>query len=549
MATAIVDELARNGVRFLVLSPGSRSAALAIAATAHPMIETRVVLDERSAGFHALGRAKVTGEPAAVLCTSGSAVGHYTPAVVEADMSKTPVIVLSADRPSRLLGIAANQTIEQNDFFGPRVRQSSSIEAPDDGEDLNSFWRSTTSLVVQEAKGANGNPGPVHLNISFEEPTVPVTHDGRSSGTEYPDTIDGRQDGRTWIESSESVPPYDSLSIDGGLVLVVAGDGEYNRRALLSEASRLGWPVLATAESGLRGERVVSRYHHILVEKIPPGLMPDAAVVVGRVGPSQRLEGFVSAVPFEFRLDRWGRHINPSLSATAVLQVDPVSALRTVDVGSPDDWAERWYSADRAVEAAFDDLSELNGSSIAMALNHMTWETLVVASSLPIRDVDAHLHRSGRVIANRGASGIDGFVSTALGVASAASKVLAVSGDLSLLHDNNGFIVDVIDDLVVVAVDNNGGGLFDQLPQKKHAPEYERLFVSPHDRDLRDVARLHRLGYSEVGSVDELIEVANAALDVGGRTLVHAQVDRLEDAFSRAKLDTRAAALFESVDS
>ena len=200
MASAIMDELFRGGVGLVVISPGSRSAALAIAAAEHPNLETRVVLDERSAAFHALGRAKSSGMPAAIVSTSGTAPTNYFPAAVEADMSLTPLIVLSADRPEELRGVGANQTIDQIRLFGDRVRFFADIEAPDSDFDGNNTWRSTVSKAVAMSLGQGDRPGPVHLNIAFREPTVPVVDDGRSRALEYPFTTEGRPGNLPWID-------------------------------------------------------------------------------------------------------------------------------------------------------------------------------------------------------------------------------------------------------------------------------------------------------------------------------------------------------------
>ncbi|MEA1904057.1 MAG: 2-succinyl-5-enolpyruvyl-6-hydroxy-3-cyclohexene-1-carboxylic-acid synthase [Actinomycetota bacterium] len=545
LASVIIDELARNGVGLVVLSPGSRSAALAIAAVGHPGIETRVVIDERSAAFHALGRAKASGEPAALICTSGSAPAHYFPGVVEADMSSTPLVVISADRPVEMHGIGSNQTIDQTEFYGKKVRGFAHIEAPEPGEDLNDRWRSTVARLVQASKGVEGSPGPVQLNVAFREPTVPVGDDGRSTADRYPFGVEGRPGGGAWSVARSSPVPIEPLDMDGtNRAVVIAGDGYYDGPGLVREATRLGWPVLATVVSGLRGHDVVARYQHILAGGVPSHLQPSAAIVVGSIGPGDRLERLASGAARELRLDRWGRNLDPSHTADAVLHTDPVLSLEGVTGGAGTVWRESWLEADSAVTAVLDPGDHLSGAAVAEALNDIGWGWLVVGSSLAIRDADAHVRKAGRVVANRGASGIDGFVSTALGVASQGERVLAVTGDLSFLHDSNGFINDADDDLVVIVVDNDGGGLFDLLPQARHAPDFERLFIAPHGRDIGAVARLHHLGYVKVANAGELVEHANSALEAGGRTVIHVPVDRDTDLSVRASLDSSATELF-----
>ncbi len=544
MARAMVDELWRNGIGLVVISPGSRSAAMAIAAAEHPDIETRVVLDERSAGFHALGRAKATGFPAAVVSTSGTAPANYLPAVVEADMSLTPLVVLSADRPAELRGVGANQTIDQIRLYGDRVRFFGDVEAPRSDVNLNESWRSIVSEAVATARGQGDRPGPVHLNLAFREPTVPVTDDGRTQDLGYPFSIEGRRDAAPWINPVIPVPPSADLRLVGSSRgLVIAGDGDYDRGGLMEAAEALGWPVLATALSGMRGESVVSTYHHLLIGGVPQHLTPETVYVVGAVGPSQRLEDLIeSAVGQRIRVDARGRRIDPRRNATCVLHAEPVTTLiRAATTKTNSRWVEAWVEADRqlreTIDQSLDEVTVPSGASIARSLNGVSWERLVVASSLPIREVDSHLTRRGTVIANRGASGIDGFVSTALGVASTTSRTLAISGDLSLLHDSNGFLCDAIDDLVMIVLDNDGGGLFDDLPPAAHAPSYERLFVTPHGRDIEQLAQFHNLGFMTVQTPEEARSASMEGLGRGGRHLIRVPIDRSADLETRQMLD------------
>jgi 2-succinyl-5-enolpyruvyl-6-hydroxy-3-cyclohexene-1-carboxylate synthase len=540
----VIDELARNGVRLIVLSPGSRSGALAIAAAAHPGIEAIVVIDERSAAFHALGRSKATGAPAAVVSTSGTAPANWFPAVVEADMSCSPLVLLSANRPEELRGIGANQTIDQTRMFGDKVRAFTEIAAPGD-EDLDAGWRAGVSRAVGAALGNGDRPGPVHIDIAFREPTVPVSDDGRTRADPYPYPTEGRPGGAPWEHAPSAARgevPRLGYRPRG---LVIAGDGAYDRPGLMSAASELGWPVLGTALSELRGTPVIDSYHHLLAAPVPDRLRPQTVVAVGRIGPSERLEALFGMGEERVRIDAWGRHIDPGRNATSTHAADPVAALRHVEVGDRDEtWAQEWATAASRVRRALrDDLAATtaaSGAGVATALDVVDWGCLVAASSLPIREIDAHITRSGPVVANRGASGIDGLVSTALGVASALPRTVAMVGDLSLIHDGNGLLHDGRRDLVLVVVDNNGGGLFDSLPQATHAPGYERLFVTPHGRDLADLARFHRVGHARVEAMEGLVGAVEDALARGGTTLVVVPVDRAHDLATRRRLDAAA---------
>ncbi|MDX1469286.1 MAG: 2-succinyl-5-enolpyruvyl-6-hydroxy-3-cyclohexene-1-carboxylic-acid synthase [Acidimicrobiia bacterium] len=540
LARVVIDELARGGVRLAVVSPGSRSAALAIAASSHEAITTVVSIDERSAGFHALGWAKATGAPAALICTSGTAPANYLPAVVEASMSLASLVVVSADRPDELRGVGANQTIDQTELYGAHVRLFSQIGAPDASSDANLAWRSTVSGIVAAARGALGKPGPAHLNVAFREPTVPVTDDGRTVGEIYPFDVSGSEH-----RIRDRTPPTAALEVaEGACGVVIAGEGRYDRARLRSAASRLGWPVLATALSGLRGDAdVVTAYHHLLAGGVPDRLRPSVVYAVGSLSPSDRLEALVASGDQRIRIDYWGRHIDPARNATNVIHADPAATLEAL-ADAPrcgPEWARRWEAADQSVIAAIDEHLGPNaassGAAVASALNLAGWEVLVAASSLPIREVDAHIRRRGTVIANRGASGIDGFVSTALGVARSAHGTVALAGDLSLLHDSNGFLIDPRPDMVVVVIDNGGGGLFDSLPTAAHAPDYERLFVTPHHRDLAALSAFHRLNYREADNARDVIASVDDGLATSGVSLIRVAVDRSDDLATRRKLD------------
>ncbi len=533
LASVIVDELAVCGVEVVVLSPGSRSGALAIAAAEHPDVEIRVLIDERSAAFHALGVARASERPVAVVATSGTAPANHFPAVVEADSACVPLIVVSADRPAEMRGVGANQTIDQMELFGNKVRAFSVIEAPEPAIDGNVTWRETVRRLVGVATGPF--PGPVHLDVAFREPTVPVSDDGRTRSDPYPyrsPRIGGPL--HRVLAGSDDMP-----ELENGRGLVIAGDGVYDRPALLEAARSAHWPVFATALSGLRGQGTLSNYRRVLSGGVPDHLVPDVVVGIGSIGPDPSLETLFASGRQRLRIDRWGRHIDPGRNATAVVRGDPVQLIRSASATGVE-WLDSWSDADRdgaeqRRQMVADD--RLTGGLVAVTLNNVAWDALVVASSLPIREVDAHLERSGPVFANRGVSGIDGFVSTALGVATTIPRTLAYSGDLSMLHDANGFLIDRAIDLTMVVVDNGGGGLFDSLPQRIHAPQFERLFIADPNRDLETLARFHGARVVTVHDAASLHEALSEGLTRPGLDVVVAPVDRTYDLERRAQLD------------
>lgn len=547
LARVVADEMARHGVSLAIISPGSRSAALAIAFDQHPDITTRVVLDERSAAFWALGHARATGQPTIVVATSGTAVANHLPAVVEADQSMVPLIVISADRPPEMLDVGANQTIDQVGLFGDRVRWFCNIGPAVSGGDDNSYWRSAISQAAARSMGHGSRPGPVHLNIAFREPTVPVEDDGRSPVDVYPYVIDGKPGGAPWQEHLVARPGGAAVAAAPDTRgLIVAGEGDYEPSALFALSQRMGWPILATAMSGLRDLGAVTTYHHLLVSGIPPSLRPEMVVTVGRTGPSDRLAALTAPGIPQISIDRWGAWHDPRRQATSMLQADPVATLERLasTVTADPNWRAGWMSAEHAMRAALDEAigvgEQPTGPSVARALSDVGWEILVAASSMPIRDVDAHTVREGLIQANRGASGIDGLVSTGLGVAQVGLLTVILSGDLSFLHDGNGFVSDQLPDAVFVVLDNGGGGLFDLLPQATHAPGFDRLFVSPHHRNLVDLAMAHGLTAVTVSSVGELVSELGRRLEAGGCHVLVVPVDREADLKRRQTLDDAA---------
>jgi 2-succinyl-5-enolpyruvyl-6-hydroxy-3-cyclohexene-1-carboxylate synthase len=278
---------------------------------------------------------------------------------------------------------------------------------------------------------------------------------------------------------------------------------------------------------------------------LPGDLRPEVVVAVGRHGPSEQLDRLFAIGRHRVRIDRWGRPIDPGRDTTLSIAGDPVAVLGVVDPGGPPDqgFTAGWMDAGRRVREALAlhlSTGPPSGGGVAFALNQVDWGCLVVGSSLPIREVDAHLTRAGTVIANRGASGIDGFVSTALGAASAIPRAVGLAGDLTLLHDGNGYLCDRVGDLVMVVVNNGGGGLFDSLPPARHAPDYERLFVTPHRRDLGGFAAFHGLGHSVVDDLAALPSVVGDGLDKGGAWLVEVPVDRGVDLSQRGALEAAA---------
>lgn len=489
-ASVLVDELARHGVADAVVAPGSRSTPIALALAADARIRVQVRIDERSASFLALGLARGSGRPVPVLCTSGTAAAHFHAAALEADQSCVPLLLLTADRPPELRGAGANQTIDQLGIYGSAVRWWCDLGVPEDRPESMPYWRSVVSRAVAMSLGRLGAAaGPVHLNLPMREPLV-ITDD--RPGYSYP--LDGRADGAPWTAVPVVAPPSGSV-IDAERGVVVAGDGlsMAHADAVVAFAEARGWPLIAEPHSNARHGRCALRAADVVLRdaSFVDSHRPDLVVVVGRIGVSRMLGSWVASMP-HLVVDPHGRWVDPSRTAATIAKTLPQCD------GPPTDpsWLDAWVTASTAAAAAIDaevdaDPSALSEPQVArdVAATVPDGGALVVASSMPIRDLDLTMQpRTGlRVIANRGVSGIDGFVSTAVGVAlTHDGPVVALAGDLSFVHDINGLIGSQDVDLTIVVLNNNGGGIFSLLPQAISVPEktFETLFGTPHNLDL-----------------------------------------------------------------
>jgi 2-succinyl-5-enolpyruvyl-6-hydroxy-3-cyclohexene-1-carboxylate synthase len=569
-ASVLVDELARCGLRDAVLAPGSRSAPLAMAlwershraqaAGEGPGIRLHVRVDERSAAFLALGLAKASRRPVAVLCTSGTAAAHFHAAVIEADESGAPLIVLTADRPPELRGTGANQTIDQLKLYGSAVRWFCEAGVPEERQGQMAYWRSLACRAWAWASGALGGfPGPVHLNVPLREPLVPDAppdgqHPGNSSssGPGWPESLAGRPAGRPWtaVTSGWSAgQPIDLPWTERGVL--VCGDGGYDVAPLLRLAGAAGWPVLAEPSSGARsGGNALSAYPYLLdTAEFVAGHRPDLIVSAGRPGLSRGQLAFLGGgrpAPRHVVIAQGpGRWADPARSAT-----DVVPAVRLA--GRPDPppgrWLGGWLVADAAARAAADAILDASGAltepRLARDLAAMLPDgsLLWAASSLPVRDLDHHLApRSGlRVLASRGASGIDGLVSTAIGAAlshqaAGGGRAAALLGDLAVLHDAPGLFLGPDEprpDLVIVVASNDGGGIFSTLEQAAFTGPFERVFGTPHGARLADLAASAGIPYALCERAADL----PGALRGAGLRIIEVRADRAAGAALRLRL-------------
>ncbi|HET7017224.1 MAG TPA: 2-succinyl-5-enolpyruvyl-6-hydroxy-3-cyclohexene-1-carboxylic-acid synthase [Streptosporangiaceae bacterium] len=574
LAAVVIDELIRCGVREVVISPGSRSAPLAMEFFRRAELgdlRLSVRIDERSTAFLALGLAKASREPVAIVCTSGTAAAHFHAAVIEADESGVPLLVLTADRPPELRGTGANQTIDQLKLYGSAVRWFCEVGVPEDGAPQRfpggttprippqaGYWRSMVARACGLASGkAGGAAGPVHLNLALRDPLVPGVADA-----EIDAGLGGRDAGAPWTRF-RPVARIDWTERG----LIVCGDGDYDPAPLLELAQQASWPVLAEPSSNARvGERALSAYQYLIGDAgFLAGHRPDVIVSAGRPGLSRGqlalLRGpstrhvVLAAGP--------GRWSDPARTATDVvngvqLEGRPASGSASPGERPPgtprrSEWLEGWLDADRAVRRAVDNALDVYGDELSeprlardLAALLPDGALLWAASSLPIRDLDAHLApRSGlRILASRGASGIDGLVSSATGAALAhqaagGGPAVALLGDLALLHDSPGLWTGPDEprpQLCLVVINNDGGGIFSQLEQSAFPGPFERVFGTPHGTDLRKLAEAAAMRYAEIKNAADLAQIALA----DGLTLAEYKSDRPGQSALRAAL-TRAA--------
>ena len=553
---AFSDELIRCGLREAVLAPGSRSTPLAMAfyeAARRQRLRLHVRIDERSASFTALGLAKASRRPVAVLCTSGTAAANFHPAVIEADESGVPLVVLTADRPPELRGIGANQAIDQIKLYGAAVRWFCEAGLPEARPGAVGYWRSLACQAWAHAAGAAGGlPGPVHLNLPFREPLVP---DGDEQWFDGAESLDGRPGGQPWTRFPAQHATSDPLELpwtERGVV--VCGDGDYDAQALVELAGQAGWPVLAEPSSGARrGPGALSAYQYLLATpEFVRAHQPDLIVSAGRPGLSRAQIAFLgngTARRHVVVAQGPGRWADPQRAAT-----DVAPAVRLTGVpggtGSPEGWLDRWRRADeaarRAVDAVLDEDENLTEPRLARDLASALPEGALLwcGSSQPVRDIDLGLPPRADllVLASRGTSGIDGTTSSAIGAALAhGGPAFALIGDLTFLHDAPGLALGPDEprpDLCLVVVNNDGGGIFSALEQAAFPGPFERLFGTPHGAGLHHLAAAFGLPYQRLEQPGDLTK----ALQGTGLRIVEAQTSRAAGTELRARLRAAAAA-------
>ena len=552
---AFVDELARCGMRTACTSPGSRCAPLVLTLAREERLECHSHIDERCAGFFALGAAKASGLPVAVTCTSGTAVAELLPAAIEAHEARVPLLLLSADRPPELRENGAGQAIDQLKIFGDAAKWFFEVGTHDATPERVRWIRTLACRAYWTA--LEGRPGAVHLNFPLREPLVtdvePLPREETARLGLRPYVL--RPPTRAGTGSAEaSLEEHVRSTLRGVLIA-----GRHERAtplgwAAAAFAERAGWPLLADPLSrARRGTAAVAHYDVLLRdESFRRSVTPDLVLRVGDLPVSKPLRSWLAglgAVP-QVALDPEGSWQDPSSVLNQSLAVEPAAALGRLAAAWPagaedsaeEDWLASWHSADaRASEAILGilDGDGLDEPSVAAELGVLlpAEATLFVASSMPVRDIETFWpvrEDPPRVLCNRGANGIDGIVSSALGAAAVTDgPVVLLTGDVALAHDLGGLLATrrLGLKLTIVLLDNDGGGIFDFLPLAR-APMaredlYARHIATPTGLDFGQAAALYGLAYERVRTLPELRSALEQALTPAtGSTLLHVRTER-----------------------
>ena len=517
---ALVDELYQLGVRHAVFSPGSRSTTLAMLFQSHGGFQTYMNIDERSAGFMALGIGKVHGEPAVLVCTSGSALTHYGPAVVEAKHGGIPMIILSADRPYTLQNVGAPQTIDQQKYFGTAVNYYEELSVPSESH-YYTYPRQVARRAYLHAK--NHKEGPVHINVPLFEPLVPERD---SSYFRM-----GRSSKSFRLVTEDTIRELGPV-LEGKKVLVLGGPSITQPREVMEFTNAIGAVVIGDPLSNLRQfEEAISTYDSVLVhESMKEQLRPDVVIQLGQIPVSKRIQQWMAALDgIEYiEVSPTAESLNPSLTTTIHVMANIDAFLHHFTAIQADRqyctmWQQIEANSRHQLDAVGEEPNLFEGRTIHMLQAQMPADgQILVANSMSIRDMD-YYWASGRstatVYGNRGTNGIDGTVSTALGLSTNGKPTVMVTGDLSFFHDLNGLAIGKTHgmNLTIILHNNDGGGIFQYLPQKG-TDDFDYLFNTPQGIDYSGLATMYGLDYVKVATNAELEEAMKTYI---GREGIH----------------------------
>jgi len=536
------EVLSSLGLKTIYFSPGSRSTPLIIGIERYSNIHLIPVLDERSAGFIALGQSKQQNEPIGLICTSGSALTHWFPAVTEASHAGTPLLLFSADRPPELQNCGAGQTIYQENIFGSFVRQFHQLDVPQLGEGFKKHITTALHTAFLEATGLN--PGPVHLNFPFREPFLPSS----------PFRIDQELNDPS-LPSREISYPDSTFDISGQISsatrpLIIAGQ-EVTKIDIELWLGNLSIPILCDSLSSTRqsdSSNTILRYENLLrdpqfVEKAKP----DLIITLGLLPTSKTLRNWIKGLSAQrIVIEPRGINVDPIQSESKHFQIG-FDQLEQINVPPPEQgWTEYWTEGEREVQIKLDrafeeELPAFEGKLAYLLSLHLPSDTnLFVANSMPIRDLEWFWKKSStsrRLFGNRGVNGIDGTLGTALGMAQQTSVPnFLLTGELAFLHDSNAllFANQFIGSLTILVINNDGGGIFENLPIAKE-PEFEKCFATPQSFNLSSLCDAFHVDYSLLSSWSQIIEKLLKPRD-RGIEVIEIRTNRKQDRLTRSKL-------------
>lgn len=489
LARVVIRQIIEAGITDAVISPGSRNAPLTLAlyaAAEKGLIKLHVRIDERTAAFFALGIIKATGRPVPVICTSGTAVANYHPAVLEAHHTNAPLLIISADRPAMLRRTGANQTTEQARIYGKAVRYFADVDGP---------------VFPMELPLDSLKTGPVHLNLQFDEPLLP-------------------DDSEDWLSEIKVAPiSFDLKSKKGNLrlvgargVIVIGHDrGGFTVDQVREFAKVVGWPIIA--EDPLSFPEAVAHASIFLTsQEIRSTLIPQSVIVIGRTTLSRSINAFIKLSPLSYVIDKRTATVDTDRLADRVFQEIP----EIQGIINSDDWHSAWQKVSERTSNLIESVDGWNEPSIARLIASKIPENtaLFVSSSRPIRDLEGFASpRIGvHTYSNRGLAGIDGNISTALGIASNHSATIALVGDLAFLHDLTGLITKEPINCRFIVINNDGGGIFSTLPQR-HSDGFETVFGTPHGLDPAKIASSMGIATKNISSLKDLEIELKASID------------------------------------
>jgi 2-succinyl-5-enolpyruvyl-6-hydroxy-3-cyclohexene-1-carboxylate synthase len=568
-SSILVETLCRLGLTVAVICPGSRSSPLTVAFARHPVIEAIPILDERSAAFFALGIAKRTGLPVALICTSGTAGANFYPAVIEAKESRVPLLIMTADRPPELRHCHAGQTIDQVKLYGNYPNWQTELAVPSSDMGMLRYLRQT--LIHAWERSRFPTPGVVHLNLPFREPLAPIAHpDTEALASEFDseEFFAGIVGNENYLLEGLTVPSYSAArssssplplsikewqSCERGIIIAGVTHAYHPReycQAIARLSRILNYPVLAEALSPLRNYAdlnpyLIATYDPILRDrKLAETLAPEIVIQLGELPTSKELRTWLETTqPHRWIVDPSSENFDPLHGKTIHLRSSIEQLTNNLLEPStiyPTNYLKHWCEAETKVRQTIDETMRSTDHFLEGKVAWLLSQTLpphtpiFIANSMPVRDVDffwVPVNSGIMPYFNRGTNGIDGTLSTALGIAHRHKSSVLLTGDLALLHDTNGFLIKqkFIGHLTIILINNNGGGIFEMLPISQFEPPFEDFFATPQNINFAKLCATYGVEYQLIASWEQLENLLNPLPETGVRVL-EVQTDRKADA-------------------